>query len=84
MELRELSKKEFDNYALNHPLGSFQQTSYWGKFMEGDKFHAYYVGCFIKEKIIGASLLFSYEIRKKIRVFYINYEKFNTPKYIGG
>ena len=30
MELRELSKKEFDNYALNHPFGSFQQTSFWG------------------------------------------------------
>ena len=70
MELRELSKKEFDNYALNHPLGSFQQTSFWGRFMEGDKFHAYYVGCFIKEKIVGASLLLSCEIRKKIRVFY--------------
>ena len=70
MELRELSKKEFDNYALNHPFGSFQQTSFWGKFMEGDKFHAYYVGCFIKEKIVGASLLLSCEIRKKIRVFY--------------
>ncbi len=70
MELRELSKKEFDNYALNHPFGSFQQTSFWGRFMEGDKFHAYYVGCFIKEKIVGASLLLSCEIRKKIRVFY--------------
>ena len=70
MELRELSKKEFDNYALNHPFGSFQQTSFWGGFMEGDKFHAYYVGCFIKEKIVGASLLLSCEIRKKIRVFY--------------
>ena len=70
MELRELSKKEFDNYALNHPFGSFQQTSFWGKFMEGDKFHAYYVGGFIKEKIVGASLLLSCEIRKKIRVFY--------------
>ena len=70
MELRELSKKEFDNYALNHPFGSFQQTSFWGKFMEGDKFHAYYVGGFIKEKIVGVSLLLSCEIRKKIRVFY--------------
>ena len=40
MELRELTKKEFDSYALNHPLGSFQQTSSWGRFMEGDKFHA--------------------------------------------
>ena len=71
MELRELTKKEFDNYALNHPLGSFQQTSFWGRFMEGDKFHAYYVGGFIKEHLIGASLLLSYEIKKdKIRIFY--------------
>lgn len=71
MELRELTRKEFDSYALNHPLGSFQQTSSWGRFMEGDKFHAYYVGGFIKEHLVGASLLLSYEIKKdKERVFY--------------
>ena len=71
MELRELTKKEFDSYALNHPLGSFQQTSSWGRFMEGDKFHAYYVGGFIKEHLVGASLLLSYERKKdKKRVFY--------------
>ncbi len=71
MELRELTRKEFDSYALNHPLSSFQQTSSWGRFMEGDKFHAYYVGGFIKEKIVGASLLLSYERKKdKARLFY--------------
>lgn len=71
MELRKLTKKEFDQFALNHPLGSFQQTSFWGRFMEGDKFHAYYVGGFIKEHIVGACLLLSYEIKKdKIRIFY--------------
>ena len=71
MELRELTKKEFDAYALNHPLGSFQQTSSWGRFMEGDKFHAYYVGGFIKEHIVGACLLLSYERKKdKVRIFY--------------
>ena len=64
MELRELTKKTFDSYAINHPLGSFQQTSFWGRFMEGDKFHAYYVGAFIKEQIVGASLLLSYEYKK--------------------
>ena len=71
MELRELTKKEFDNYAINHPLGSFQQTSAWGRFMAGDKFHAYYVGGFINEKIVGASMLLSYERKKKKeRIFY--------------
>lgn len=71
MELRELTRKEFDSYALNHPLGSFQQTSSWGRFMEGDKFHAYYVGGFIKEHLVGASLLLSYERKKdKERLFY--------------
>ncbi len=71
MELRELTKKEFDQFALNHPLGSFQQTSFWGRFMEGDKFHAYYVGGFIKEHLVGASLLLSYERKKdKERLFY--------------
>ncbi len=71
MELKELTKKEFDAYALNHPLGSFQQTSLWGRFMEGDKFYAYYVGAFSKEKIVGASLLLSYEYKKgKERIFY--------------
>ena len=71
MELRELTRKEFDQFTLNHPLGSFQQTSSWGRFMEGDKFHAYYVGGFIKEHIVGACLLLSYERKKdKIRIFY--------------
>ena len=71
MELRELTKKEFDSYALNHPLGSFQQTSFWGRFMEGDKFYAYYVGGFIKERLVGASLLLSYERKKGgERIFY--------------
>ena len=71
MELRELTRKEFDQFALNHPLGSFQQTSSWGRFMEGDKFHAYYVGGFIKEHIVGACLLLSYERKKdKVRIFY--------------
>ena len=71
LELRELTKKEFDNYAINHPLGSFQQTSAWGRFMEGDKFHAYYVGGFIKGHLTCASLLFSYEMKKnKVRIFY--------------
>ena len=71
MELRELTRKEFDSYALNHPLSSFQQTSSWGRFMEGDKFHAYYVGGFIKEHLVGASLLISYKKKKdKERLFY--------------
>ena len=71
MELRELTRKEFDSYALNHPLSSFQQTSSWGRFMEGDKFHAYYVGGFIKERLVGASLLLSYDRKKdKERLFY--------------
>lgn len=71
MELRELTKKEFDSYAINHPLGSFQQTSSWGKFMEGEKFHAYYVGGVVKEHLIGASLLLSYERKKDVeRIFY--------------
>lgn len=71
MELRELTKKEFDEFAINHPLGSFQQTSFWGRFMEGDKFHAYYVGGFIKEQLVGASLLLSCEEKKvKGRIFY--------------
>ena len=71
MEFREITKNAFDNYAINHPLGSFQQTSFWGRFMEGDKFHAYYVGAFIKEEIVAASLLLSYESKNvKGRLFY--------------
>ena len=71
MELRELTKKEFDSYAINHPLGSFQQTSFWGRFMEGDKYHSYYVGAFIKERLVSATLLLSYEYKKGgQRIFY--------------
>lgn len=71
MELKELTKKEFDLYALSHPLGNFQQTSSWGRFCEGEGFHAYYVGLIDKNDIVAASLLLSMDINKvKGRIFY--------------
>ncbi len=71
MELKILTKKEFDSYALNHPLGSFQQSSAWGKFMEDDNFHAYYVGGFVKDNIVAVTMLLSYESKQvNGRIFY--------------
>lgn len=71
MELKELTKKEFDSFALSHPLGNFQQTSSWGRFCEGEGFHAYYVGLIDKNDIVAASLLLSMDVNKvKGRIFY--------------
>ena len=71
MELVTLSKKEFDAVALKGEITNFQQSSNWGRFMDGDIFHAYYVGGKVKGKIVAVTLLLAKEIKFfKERIFY--------------
>ncbi len=57
--LVELKKIEFDTFASTHIHNSFQQNSYWAKFMEGDGWHSYFVGYKDNNQIIAATLLLS-------------------------
>lgn len=58
MEFVELSKTEFDQFALTHPLNNFWQTSNMAAMREQKGFKTYYVG--VKDEqgmILGGSML---------------------------
>ena len=63
MKQIELSKTEFDQYAKLHPLGSFEQTSEFANFKEGESWHPYFVALEEKGKILGATLLLAKETK---------------------
>lgn len=69
--IEELTEKEFNEFAINHPLSIFFQSSYWGKLKKITGWNYYLVGIKQDQKIIAATLL----LRKKIPVFnhYIYY-----------
>ena len=67
MKIRQLSIFEFDNFATNHPLGSYQQTSSYALF-QSEQGKDYDLLGLINEKneIIAASLI----IIKKLNIFF--------------
>ncbi len=69
--IEELTEKEFNEFAINHPLSIFFQSSYWGKLKKITGWNYYLVGIKQDQRIIAATLL----LRKKIPVFnrYIYY-----------
>ena len=44
MQIVTLEETEFDNFAINHPLCNYYQSSYYGKFMTKHGYNAYYLG----------------------------------------
>ena len=67
MKIRQLSIFEFDNFATNHPLGSYHQTSSYALF-QSEQGKDYDLLGLINEKneIIAASLI----IIKKLNIFF--------------
>ena len=67
MKIRQLSIFEFDNFALNHPLSSYHQTSSYALF-QSEQGKDYDLIGLVNEKneIIAASLI----IIKKINLFF--------------
>lgn len=63
--LVELSKEEFNDFALNHPCSSFFENSYWGDLKKEYGWNYYLVGLKKDGQIKGASLL----LAKKIPIF---------------
>ncbi len=79
--LEKLTQKEFNEYAKNHMLSSFFQSSYWGTLKEHNGWKSHLVGLKQDKEIVGAALLLSKKIKflnKSIfyspRGFLINYE----------
>ena len=85
MFLKEISKKEFDNF--NFENRSFYQTSQYGTLMSKHKFKDFYVGFFNEEnQIIAASLILTQKIIGNFyfayapRGFLIDYNNFELLK----
>ena len=57
MAIRELNRKEFDEYAFKHPYRSFYQTSQYGTLMSKHGYKPIYVGLDDGSSIKAATLI---------------------------
>ena len=53
MNIKEITKEEFDSFSQKHMLGSFYQTSAYGNVMESEGYTAIYVGGFKDEELMA-------------------------------
>lgn len=86
MELVELTNKEFDKYAWNHPEGSFYQISDWGELKKKNGWVPHFLGLKDGKKLVAATLLLSKKTPIKKDMFYaprgflIDYKNFDLLK----
>ncbi len=79
MKIQEISKEIFEEFAKNHILKNFFQTSEYGEIMTHSEFSVMYVGGYEKENLVAASLILYKSIAPSIkygyapRGFLINY-----------
>ena len=71
MKLKKLSIFEFDNYALQHPLGSYHQTSNYALFASEQGFDYDMLGLVDDENNIhAAALILTKKIYMDLKVKY--------------
>lgn len=70
MQIKEINEKEFDNFANNHILRNYYQTSQYGNLMKKFGYTPIYIAVFEEEKIIGAALILSKYIAINIKYGY--------------
>ncbi|MDD6879311.1 MAG: peptidoglycan bridge formation glycyltransferase FemA/FemB family protein [bacterium] len=86
MKLISIGEKEFYNYAINHPNGSFYQTPQWGKLKQTNGWKYYLLGYKENKKIICACMLLEKQTPIKRSIFYcpkgflIDYNDFELLK----
>ena len=79
MKIQEISKEIFEEFAKNHILKNFFQTSEYGEIMTHSEFSVMYVGGYEKDNLVAASLILYKSIAPSIkygyapRGFLINY-----------
>jgi lipid II:glycine glycyltransferase (peptidoglycan interpeptide bridge formation enzyme) len=74
MKIIELTKEEFDSYAIIHPNRSFYQTSSYGDLISRHGFKAIYVGLIDDNQIIRAASLILY------RKIFLHYKFAYAPR----
>ena len=70
MTIKEINVNEFDNFANKHVLGSFYQTSNYGKLKEKEGYKVSYIGAYDNSNLVGAFLLLSKSISLNVRYGY--------------
>lgn len=70
MVIKEISRNEFDSFAKNHPLGTFYQTSMYGEVMSKCGYIDLYIGGYINDNLVAASLILSKTISLNVKYGY--------------
>lgn len=70
MTIKEINVNEFDSFANKHVLGSFYQTSNYGKLKEKEGYKALYIGAYDNSNLFGAFLLLSKSISLNVKYGY--------------
>lgn len=70
MTIKEIDVNEFDSFANKHVLGSFYQTSNYGKLKEKEGYKALYIGAYDNSNLVGAFLLLSKSISLNVKYGY--------------
>ena len=70
MQIKEINEIEFDNFANNHILRNYYQTSKYGNLMKKFGYTPIYIAVFEEEKIIGAALILSKYIAINVKYGY--------------
>lgn len=70
MVIKEISRNEFDSFSKNHPLGTFYQTSMYGEVMSKCGYTDLYIGGYINDTLVGASLILTKTISLSVKYGY--------------
>lgn len=70
MTIKEISKEEFDAFSKNNILSSFYQTSQYGFLMSKQGYNDIYIGGFINDNLVCASLILSKTISLNVKYGY--------------
>ena len=70
MELKEITKKDFEDYAIKHSLYTFHQTAEWAKLKEKNGWKHVYLGLLKNKKVVAATLLLSKTTPIKKKMYY--------------
>ena len=70
MIIKEISKDEFNTFSKSHVLTSFYQTKEYGTVMSRSGYADIYIGAFVDNNLIGASLVLTKSISLNVKYGY--------------
>ena len=70
MEIKEISKTEFDKFSRNHTLNSYFQTSNYATLMNNYKYDIMYIGGYYNNELLCTSLILYKSIAPTIKYGY--------------